>query len=162
MEPSFPVLFLISFVNRADVLTALVTAAMMMIRPVHCCSTKTWQTQKEKNERKTETSPECSSSDSENFSYSGDSIEESNSTKSHRFQIISKSKSHKWEFPGELAGYVNQQFECLIPEKDVKENLLILQPVPIKKLDDFVKFIIGQSVQVLNQFATMKSSNRKL
>ena len=86
----------------------------------------------------------------------------SHRAKSHRFQIISKSKSHKREFPGELAGYVNHQFECLIPEKDVKENLLILQPVPIKKLDDFVKFIIGQSAQVLNQFATMEKFQKKI
>ena len=55
-----------------------------------------------------------------------------------------------------MADYVNHQFECFIPEKDVEENLLILQPVPenvrgVKKLDDFVKSILGQSAQVLNQ-----------
>ena len=49
-----------------------------------------------------------------------------------------------------MADYVNHQFECFIPEKDVEENLLILQPVPenarsVKKLDDFVKSIVGQS-----------------
>ena len=50
----------------------------------------------------------------------------------------------------------------LFQKKDVKENLLILQPVPIKKLDDFVKFIIGQSAQVLNQFATMEKIQQKI
>ena len=59
-----------------------------------------------------------------------------------------------------MADYVNHQFYFFIPEKDVEENLLILQPVPenvrgVKKLDDFVKSIMGQSAQVLSQGATM-------
>ena len=50
-----------------------------------------------------------------------------------------------------MAGYVNHQFEIFIPEKDVEENLLILQPVPenvrgVKKLDNFVKSVMGKSV----------------
>ena len=54
-----------------------------------------------------------------------------------------------------MADYVNHQFDYLIPEKDVEENLLILQPLPenvrgVKKLRDFVKSIMGQSAQVLN------------
>ena len=103
---------------------------------------------KRKNKRKTEQSPESSSSDSENSSSSEESFEEGNSTKSHRFQIISKSESHKLELPGEMADYVNHQFEWFIPEKDVKESLLVLQPVPenvrgIKKLDHFIKSIMG-------------------
>ena len=104
---------------------------------------------KRKNKSKREPSPESSSSDSGNFSSSEESVEECNSTKSHKFQIISKSESHKWELPGEMADYVNHQFECFIPEKDVEENLLILQPVPenargVKKLDDFVRSIVGR------------------
>ena len=81
--------------------------------------------------------------------------------KSHRFQIISKSGSHKWELTGELAHYIIHQFECFIPREDVEENLLILQPVPenvrgVKKLDGFVKSIMGHSAQILNQDATLK------
>ena len=50
--------------------------------------------------------------------------------------------------PGEMADYFNHQFECFIPEKDVEENLLILQSVSecvsgVKKLDGFVKSIFG-------------------
>ena len=121
---------------------------------------------KRKNKRKRETSPESSSSDSGNSSSSEDSVEEDNSTKSRRFQIISKSESHKWELPGEMEDYVNHQFECFIPEKDVEENLLILQSVPenvrgVKKLDDFVKSIMGQSAQVLNQDATIEKFQQK-
>ena len=56
---------------------------------------------------------------------------------------------------------VNHQFECFIQGKGVEENLLVLQPVPenirdVKKLDDFVKSIMGQNAQVLNQDATME------
>ena len=47
-----------------------------------------------------------------------------------------------------MADYVSHQFGYFIPEKDVEENLLILKPVPenvrgVKKLDDFVKPIMG-------------------
>ena len=54
-----------------------------------------------------------------------------------------------------MSDYVNHQFEHFIPEKDVEENLLILQAVPenvrgVKKLGDFVKSVMRQSAQVLN------------
>ena len=108
-----------------------------------------------KNKRKREPSPESSSSISRNSFFSGESVEEGNSTKSQRFQIISKAESHKWELPGEMPDYVNHQFEHFIPVKDVEENLLILNAVPenvrgVKKLDDFAKSVMGQSAQVLN------------
>ena len=56
--------------------------------------------------------------------------------------MISKSESHKWELPGEMADYVNHQFECFIPEKDVEENLLVLQPVPenVRGVKSFLRF----------------------
>ena len=46
-------------------------------------------------------------------------------------------------------------------------NLLILQPVPenvkgVKKLDDFVKSIMGKSTQVLNQDATIEIFQQRL
>ena len=81
--------------------------------------------------------------------------------------MISESESHKWELPGEMADYVNQQFEYFILEKDLEENLLVLQPIPeyvrgVKKLDDFVKSIMGQSAQILNQDATMEKFQQKI
>ena len=47
-----------------------------------------------------------------------------------------------------MVDYVNHLFEYFIPKKDVKENHLILQPVPenvrgVKKFGYFVKPIIG-------------------
>ena len=75
--------------------------------------------------------------------------------------MISKSESHKWELPGEMTDYINHQFKCFIPEKDVEGNLLVLQPIPenvrdLRKLADFVKSIMGQSTQVPNQDAAME------
>ena len=66
-----------------------------------------------------------------------------------------------------MAGYVNRQFECFIPEMDAEENLLILQSVPenprgVIKLYDFVKFITGQNAQVLNQGVTMEKVKQKI
>ena len=148
--------------------TPAITARMMIIRPCSLLQHKKLTNTKRKiNKRKTEPSPESSSSDSGNSSSSEQSVKENNSTKSHRFQIISKSESHKWELPGEIADYVNHQFECFIPEKDVEENLLVLQLVPenvrcVKKLDDFVKSAMGQSAQVLNQDATIEKFQKKI
>ena len=66
-----------------------------------------------------------------------------------------------------MADYVNHQIECFVPEKNVEENLLILQPVPenfrgVKKLDDILKFIMGHSAQVLNQGATMEKFKQNI
>ena len=65
-----------------------------------------------------------------------------------------------------MADYVNHQFEYFIPEKNVIENLLILQLVPenvrgVKKLDNFVKSIMGQRAQVLNQDVIMEKIQQK-
>ena len=121
---------------------------------------------KRKNKRKREPSPESSSTDSGNSSSSEQSVEEGNSTKSHRFQIISKTEIHKWELPAEMADYVNHQIEYFIPEKDSEINLLILQPVPenvrgVKKFDDFVKPIMEKSAQVLNRRLPILKSPKK-
>ena len=66
-----------------------------------------------------------------------------------------------------MADYANHQFESFISEKNAEENILILQHVPenfrgVKKLDDFVKFIMKQSAQVLNQNATMEKFQLKI
>ena len=66
-----------------------------------------------------------------------------------------------------MADYVNHQFESFISEKNVEVNLLIQQHVPenvrgVKKLGDFVKFIMKQSTQVLTQDATMEKFQLKI
>ena len=116
---------------------------------------------KRKNKRKMKRSLEYSSSDSGNSSAEEEPVEENNSIKSHRFQIIIKAESHKWELPGEMTDHVNHQFKYFIPEEDVEENLLVLRPVvdnawSVQKLDNFVKSITGQSAQAVNQDATIE------
>ena len=66
-----------------------------------------------------------------------------------------------------MVDYVNHLFEYFIPETDVKENHLILQPVPenvrdVKEFGYFVKPIIGQRAQVLNQDATTEKLQQKI
>ena len=66
-----------------------------------------------------------------------------------------------------MADYANHQFESFISEKNAEENILILQHVAenvrgVKKLDDFVKFIMKQSAQALNQNATMEKFQLKV
>ena len=66
-----------------------------------------------------------------------------------------------------MVDYVNHQPKRFLQERDVEENLLILQPIPenarsVKNLDDFVKSIIGQSVPILNQNATMEKFQHKI
>ena len=79
-----------------------VTAAIMIIRPCSLLQHKKKQTiiKREKTKGKQK----------HHHNLSDDSIEEGNSTKSHRFQIISKFECQKWELPVEVADYVNQKF----------------------------------------------------
>ena len=60
--------------------------------------------------------------------------------------------------PIKKTDYVSKQFKCFFPENVVEENSSILQPatatgsvVEVKKLNGFVKFIMGQSTLVLNR-----------
>ena len=69
---------------------------------------------KRKIKRKKEPSPESSSSDSGNSPFSEKSVEEVILLKATDFKI-SKAESHKWEPAGEMADYVNHQFEYFIP-----------------------------------------------
>ena len=55
-----------------------------------------------------------------------------------------------------MADHVNHHFKRSISEKDIEENILILQPLPenasgVKKLDHFVKSIMGQSARAKTQ-----------
>ena len=67
----------------------------------------------------------------------------------------------------EMADYANHESECYILEKDVEQNLLILKLVPandkgVKKMEDFIKSIMGQSAQVLNQYAATEKFLQKI
>ena len=42
-----------------------------------------------------------------------------------RFRIITKEEEYKWSLPQDMASYANDNSEKYIPEKDVKEAILI-------------------------------------
>ena len=61
-----------------------------------------------------------------------------------RFRIITKKEEYKWSLPQDMASYTNDNSEKYIPEKDVKEAILIKTPRPenldpVKKLDDYLQ-----------------------
>ena len=61
-----------------------------------------------------------------------------------RFRIITKKEEYKWSLPQDMASYANDNSEKYIPEKDVKEAILIKTPRPenldpVKKLDDYLQ-----------------------
>ena len=62
----------------------------------------------------------------------------------------------------EMADYVNHQSEWFILEKYVEENLLPENVRGVKKLDGFVKSIMGQSAQILNQETTIEKFQQEI
>ena len=61
-----------------------------------------------------------------------------------RFKITSEEEENAWTLPEEMLEYVNEQFENYINEKDLKESILSLHPIPsnmrkVKKLDIFLQ-----------------------
>ena len=61
-----------------------------------------------------------------------------------RFNITSEEEENAWTLPEEMLEYVNEQFENYIKEKDLKESILSLHPIPsnmrkVKKLDIFLQ-----------------------
>ena len=49
---------------------------------------------------------------------------------SKRFRIITEEEEYKWNLPQYMASYANDNSEKDIPEKDVKETILIKTPRP--------------------------------
>ena len=71
----------------------------------------------------------------------GSSVQGGDGPNSKRFRIITEEKEYKWSLPQDMASYVNDNLEKYLPEKDVKEAILIQTPRPenldpLKKLDD--------------------------
>ena len=60
---------------------------------------------------------------------------------SKRFRIITEEEEYKWSLPPDMASHANDNSEKYIPEKYVKETILIKTPRPenldpVKKMDD--------------------------
>ena len=47
-----------------------------------------------------------------------------------RFKIQSGGEENAWELPQEMLDYVIDQFETYIKEKDIKDKVLSINPVP--------------------------------
>ena len=73
----------------------------------------------------------------------GSSAQGGDGPNSKRFRIITEEEEYKWSLPQDMASYANGNLEKYIPEKDVKEAILIktARPEnldPVKKLDNYL------------------------
>ena len=67
----------------------------------------------------------------------------------NRFRIITEEEGYKWSLPQKMTSYANDNSEKNIPEKDVKETILIKTPRPenldpVQKLDDYLQELLKQ------------------
>ena len=74
----------------------------------------------------------------------GSSVQGGAGPNSKRFRTITEEEEYQWSLPKDMASYVNNNSEKYIPEKDVKEEILIKPPRPenidpVKKLDDYLQ-----------------------
>ena len=53
-----------------------------------------------------------------------------NTSSSRRFQIITEEEKFQYNIPGDMAEYVNENFDRFLSEKDLEENILKENPVP--------------------------------
>ena len=79
----------------------------------------------------------------------GSSVQGVDGPNTKRFRIITKEEEYKWSLPQDMASYANDNSEKYIPEKDVKEAILIKIPRPenldpAKKLDDYLQELLKQ------------------
>ena len=58
----------------------------------------------------------------------GSSAQERDGPNAKRFKIITEEEEYKWSLPQDMASYANDNSEKYIPEKDVKEAILIPRP----------------------------------
>ena len=79
----------------------------------------------------------------------GSSAQGGDGPNAKRFRIITEEEEYKWSLPQDMASYANDNSEKYIPEKDVKEAILIKTPRPEnldppKKLDDYLQELLKQ------------------
>ena len=68
-------------------------------------------------------------------------------TLGNRFQVIFEKDKFRYSLPTDMAEYANTHFETYVKEADLKQHILMENPIPdnldqIKKLDDFVRDIL--------------------
>ena len=108
-----------------------------------------------------------SSSDSGTESSDSDHKEEQH----QRFKVTTEEEKSKYSLTKSMASYANEQFEVFIPDKELKEAVLMQNPVPenidpTKKLDDFVRSILKEKrktgTEVINQDNVLEKVQTKI
>ena len=77
---------------------------------------------------------------------------ESDGCTSKRFKIVSEEEEFRWSLPADTVEYANKNSEKFIPDKDVKEAILLKLPRPenidpVKKLEDFLLELLKQNIK---------------
>ena len=111
---------------------------------------------------------ESSSSDSGSSSQSSES-ESDDEPPMKRFKVITEEEKSKYKLPHSVADYINEHFEKYIPNKELKDAILVDNPVPenldpVKKLDDFARSILKDSrhSKIANEIVNMDNVLEKV
>ena len=80
---------------------------------------------------------------------------ESDGCTSKRFKIVSEEENYRWSLLADMTEYANENLEKFIPDKDVKEAILLKLPRPknidpVKKLDDFLLELLTQKKKTVD------------
>ena len=72
---------------------------------------------------------------------------EGDGCRSKQFKIVSEEEECMWSLPAIMAEYANENSEKFIPDKDLKEAILLKLPRPesidpVKKLGDFLSELL--------------------
>lgn len=111
------------------------------------------------------------SNTSEHSSLSSDSEDSDHEEQHQRFKVTTEEERCKYSLTKSMANYANEQFEIFIPDKELKEAVLMLNPVPdnidpTKKLDDFVRSILKEKrktgTEVINQDNVLEKVQTKI
>ena len=69
--------------------------------------------------------------------------------------MVSQEEEYRWSHPVDIAKYANENSEKFIPDRDVKEAILLKlsRPEnidPVKKLDDFLLELLKQKIKTVD------------
>ena len=72
-----------------------------------------------------------------------------------RFKVMSTEDQFKWLLPEKMAGYVNDHFQTLLPEKGVHDSILMENPIPSnvdqpQTVDDFIEPLMSKNETVVD------------
>ena len=72
-----------------------------------------------------------------------------------RFKVMSTEDQFKWLLPEEMAEYVNDHFQTLLPEKGVHDSILMENPIPSnvdqpQTVDNFIEPLMSRNETVVD------------